>query len=53
MGELILLNPNPREYEELGRVQVCGKTWSFPAYSNGQLFVRDQKALQCIQLTGE
>ncbi len=53
MGELILLNPNPREYEELDRVQVCGKTWSFPAYSGGQLFVRDQKTLQCLQLTGE
>ncbi len=53
MGELILLNPNPGEYEELDRVQVCGKTWSFPAYSGGRLFVRDQKTLQCLQLTGE
>ena len=53
MGELILLNPNPREYEELDRMQVCGKTWSFPAYADGQLFVRDQNSLQCIQLTGK
>ncbi len=53
MGELILLNPNPGKYEELDRVQVCGKTWSFPAYSGGQLFVRDQKTLQCLELTGE
>ena len=34
-------------------MQVCGKTWSFPAYADGQLFVRDQKSLQCIKLTGE
>ncbi len=53
MGELILLNLNPKEYEEIDRVQVCGKTWSFPAYSNGQLFVRDQKTFQCLQLTRE
>ena len=43
LGELVLLNPNPDEYEELGRMQVCGKSWSFPAYSDGQLFVRDHK----------
>lgn len=53
MGELVLLNINPREFEELGRAQVCGKTWSFPAYAGGQLFVRDQKSLQCLQLTGD
>ena len=53
MGELILLKPNPKEYEEPDRMQVCGKTWSFPAYAGGQLFVRDKNSLQCIQLTGE
>ena len=51
MGELVLLSIDPVKYEELDRMQVCGKTWSFPAYSNGQLFVRDQNNLQCIQLT--
>ena len=50
LGEMVLLNPNPNKYEELGRMQVCGKSWSFPAYSDGQLFVRDQKNLQAIQL---
>ena len=53
MGELVLLKINPKKYEELGRMQVCGKTLSFPAYADGQLFVRDQKSLQCIKLTGE
>jgi len=52
LGELVLLNTNPKKYEELDRMQVCGKTWSFPAYSSGQLFVRDQNNLECIQLTG-
>jgi outer membrane protein assembly factor BamB len=53
MGELVLLKINPMEYEDLGRMQVCGKTWSFPAYADGQLFVRDQKTLRRIKLTGE
>ncbi|MDP6794892.1 MAG: PQQ-binding-like beta-propeller repeat protein [Verrucomicrobiota bacterium] len=52
-GELVLLNINPQKYEELDRMQVCGKTWSFPAYAGGQLFVRDQNSLQCIQLRGD
>ncbi|MEC7882675.1 MAG: PQQ-binding-like beta-propeller repeat protein [Verrucomicrobiota bacterium] len=49
-GELILINPDPKKYEEIGRMQACGKSWSFPAYSNGQIFIRDQKTLQCIKL---
>ncbi|MBC8245546.1 MAG: PQQ-binding-like beta-propeller repeat protein [Verrucomicrobia bacterium] len=53
LGELLLLKINPAAYEELDRMQVCGKTWSFPAFAGGQLFVRDQNSLQCIQLTGK
>ena len=50
LGELSLIGPNPNKYNEIGRMQVCGKSWSFPAYSDKKLFVRDQKTLQCIQL---
>ena len=50
LGELVLITTNPNKYEEIDRMQVCGKSWSFPGYSNGRLFVRDQKTLQCIQL---
>jgi outer membrane protein assembly factor BamB len=40
-GELILVKANPEKYEELGRTQVCGKTWASPAYADGVLYVRD------------
>ncbi len=49
-GDLILLAANPERYTELGRLQVCGNTWSHPAYAGGKLFVRDGHALQCIDL---
>ncbi len=49
-GHLLLLAANPKKYTELGRLQVCGNTWSFPAYAAGRLFVRDGRALQCLDL---
>ena len=49
-GTLILLQANPEKYTELARLQVCGNTWSFPAYANGKLYVRDTRSLQCIDL---
>jgi hypothetical protein len=29
------------KYTELGRMQICGKTWNHPAYSDGKLYVRE------------
>jgi outer membrane protein assembly factor BamB len=52
-GTLILLQANPEKYTELARLQVCGNTWSFPAYANGKLYVRDTRTLQCIDLTAK
>src|SRR6185437_7731811 len=28
-GQLVLIEPNPTKYVELGRVQICGKNWNF------------------------
>lgn len=50
-GELLLVAANAAKYSELGRLQVCGSTWSFPAYADGKLFVRDARHLQCLDLT--
>jgi outer membrane protein assembly factor BamB len=50
-GQLLLLEANPDKYTELGRLQVCGSTWSFPAYVSGRLFVRDGRELLCLDLT--
>jgi outer membrane protein assembly factor BamB len=40
-GELVLLEADPVEGKELGRVQVCGLNWSNPAYADGRLYLRD------------
>ncbi len=49
-GTLLLLADNPEKYTELGRLQVCGNTWSHPAYADGKLYVRDGRQLLCIDL---
>ena len=49
-GELVLLRANPAKYEELGRPQVCGKTWASPAYADGKIFVKDEKHLAAFVL---
>jgi outer membrane protein assembly factor BamB len=49
-GELILFAADPKEYRELGKVQVAGSTWCNPAYADGRLYLRDQKELLCAEL---
>jgi outer membrane protein assembly factor BamB len=49
-GNLVLIDPDPKEYRELARSKVCGETWAHPALSNGKLYVRDDKELICLQL---
>jgi outer membrane protein assembly factor BamB len=52
-GQLLLLEPNPEKYTELGRLQVCGNTWSFPAYSDGKVYVRDSRQLMRLNLASQ
>jgi outer membrane protein assembly factor BamB len=49
-GDLVLFQPDPKEYRELARTHVCGMTWAHPALSDGRVFVRDNKELISIQL---
>lgn len=49
-GTLLLLAASAEKYTELGRIQVCGNTWSHPAFANGKLYVRDARSLQCLDL---
>jgi outer membrane protein assembly factor BamB len=49
-GDLVLLEPNPKEYRELARSKICGNTWAHPALADGRLVVRDGKELVCVQL---
>lgn len=50
-GELILVKANPAKYEELGRNQVCGKTWASPAYVDGLLYLKDSGNVIAVSLT--
>jgi outer membrane protein assembly factor BamB len=50
-GELILCQPSPEGYNELGRTEVLpGTVRALPAFSNGFLYVRDEATLKCVDL---
>jgi outer membrane protein assembly factor BamB len=49
-GNLILLDPNPKEYRDLARAKVCGMTWAHPALAEGRLYVRDGNEVFCLQM---
>ncbi len=49
-GECLLLAADPNAFRELGRFQACGKTFVHPAFSNGILYVRDQRELIAYSL---
>ncbi len=49
-GQLVLVAADSTKYSELGRQQICGKNWNFPAYADGKLFVRDAREMLCFDL---
>jgi outer membrane protein assembly factor BamB len=50
-GELVLLNCNPKEPDEQGRVPVLeGKTWNHPVFTAGRIFVRNSDEAACYEL---
>ncbi len=49
-GDLVLLEPNTKEYRELARSKICGNTWAHPAIADGRLYVRDAGELVCVEL---
>jgi outer membrane protein assembly factor BamB len=49
-GNLVLLDPDAKEYRELARAKICGETWAHPALANGRLYVRDDKEILCLRL---
>jgi outer membrane protein assembly factor BamB len=49
-GEVLLLVANPARYEELGRFQATGKTFSHPAYAEGIFYLRDSRELTAFEL---
>ncbi len=49
-GDLVLLDPDPKEYKELARSKVCGATWAHPGTVRRRITCRDEKELLCIQV---
>jgi len=49
-GELLLVKADPAKYEELGRTQLCAKTWASPAYTDGKIVVKDEASLTAFAL---
>jgi outer membrane protein assembly factor BamB len=50
-GELVLVQPNPAAYTELGRHRaLTGKCWNVPAISNGRIYVRSTAELACLDI---
>jgi outer membrane protein assembly factor BamB len=50
-GNLVLLDPDPKEYRELARSKVCGEqVWAHSALADGRLYLRDADKLYCLEL---
>jgi outer membrane protein assembly factor BamB len=51
-GNLILLDPDPAKYKELAKSRVTknGGIWAHPALADGQVYLRDDRNLICIQM---
>lgn len=49
-GALVLVQPDPKEYRELCRSNVCRHTWAHPALADGYLLVRDEQELLAVRL---
>jgi outer membrane protein assembly factor BamB len=52
-GRLKLLEHDPQGYRELAHASVCGSTFVNPALANGRLYVRDSKAVTCLEMPAE
>lgn len=50
-GDLIMVQPNPDAYKELGRFKpLGGQSWNAPVIAGGKLIVRNKTTLACFDL---
>lgn len=50
-GDLVMINPAPDAYHELGRFKpLGGQSWTAPVIANGRLIVRNTNQLACFDL---
>ena len=49
-GEVVLIDPQPNAYKELGRFQaITGKCWSTPTFADGRIYVRSTREGACFE----
>jgi len=52
-GTLVLVEATPEEYREKARTQPFkGKTWTVPTLSDGRLYLRDEKEMIALDISG-
>ena len=58
-GDLVILKPNPKNYEEVGRAHILDPIgsdrgrkviWSHPAFTQQKMIVRNEKEIVCVSL---
>lgn len=53
-GQVVVVEAKPDAYKEIGRTKaVAGKCWSYPALSNGRLYVRSTREGACLDLAAQ
>jgi outer membrane protein assembly factor BamB len=53
-GKLGLVEANPNEFKEVATAQALrGRCWTVPALSDGRLYLRNQKEMLCLDLSGK
>ena len=51
-GELCLVKANPEHFELIARFPaISGKTWNYPAISNGKMLVRNSVEMACFDIS--
>ena len=51
-GRFAMVEATSKGYKELARAQVLrGKSWTMPTYSDGKVYLRNQKEMACYDLT--
>jgi outer membrane protein assembly factor BamB len=51
-GKFAMIEATPKGFNELAQAQVLeGKSWTSPTYSDGKIYLRNQKEMACYDLT--
>ena len=52
-GQLALVEATPEDYREQGSLQILeGKTWTAPTLVNGMLYLRNEKEMVSVKVSG-